>query len=54
MARQQRKGECPSCGKRGLGNIYIAAAKPGQPPRAYRQCQYCSEIHWLDQGKEPA
>lgn len=43
-APAQPRAKCPSCGKIGLGNTY----RGGNPPRAYRQCSYCSEIAFLD------
>jgi hypothetical protein len=41
----QQRGLCQNCGKKGLGNTYFANGHgSGLPPRAYRQCRYCSEL----------
>jgi hypothetical protein len=40
MAARAPRSPCPSCGKKGLGNVY-----PSQSHGPYRQCVYCSAIH---------
>jgi hypothetical protein len=48
-APAQPRGTCSACGKKGLGNTYVAGGGRG----AYRQCRYCNEITWLQPGHRP-
>lgn len=46
----EKRATCPSCGKVGLGNTYRAVVQGGSRP--YRQCRYCSSIHWTGPARK--